>query len=107
MNDVMPFEQEQKYYDEHKVRLLQHHEGKCALIVGDELVGAFDRQEDAYRAGVERFGNVPMFIRLVQHDDPPVSMPALTLDLISARTCIAGIRQAHRQGFIGEAPHEA
>ena len=81
----MPFEQEQKYYDDHKAQLLQHHEGKFALIVGEEFVGAFDRQQDAYRVGIERFGNVPMFIKLVQHDDTPVSMPALTLGLISAR----------------------
>ena len=85
MGNVMPFEREQKYYDEHKAQLLQHHGGKFALIVGGELVGAFDRQEDAYRVGIKRSGNVPMFIKLVQHDDPPVSMPAITLGLISAR----------------------
>lgn len=85
MIDQMPFELERTYYDEHKVELLQHHEGKFVLIVGEALFGTFDRQEDAYAAGIARFGNVPMFIKLVQHDDPPVSIPALTLGLLRVR----------------------
>ena len=83
---AMPFETEQRYYDEHKAELLQHHEGKFVLIIGGELVGVFDRQEDAYAAGIARFGNVPMFIKSVQRADPPVSIPAMTLGLIGGST---------------------
>ncbi len=82
----MSFELEQKYYNDHKAELLSHHDGKFVLIVGEELVGAYDRQEDAYRAGVARFGNVAMFIKRVQAEDPPVSIPAMTLGLISAHS---------------------
>ncbi len=81
----MPFELEQKYYDEHREELLQHHEGKIALIVKEQLVGVFDRQEDAYEAGIAKFGNVPLFIKRVQRDEPRVSIPAMTLGLIGAR----------------------
>ena len=83
---TMPFEKEQQFYDEHKQELLQHHEGKFVLIVGGELVGAFDRQEDAYAAGIARFGNVPMFMKFVQRDDLPVSIPAMTLGRIGGNT---------------------
>jgi hypothetical protein len=82
----MPFEREQKFYDQHKAELLRHHLGKFVLIVGEELIGAYDEQEAAYRVGIERFGNVPLFIKLVEAQDPTVSLPALTLGLIGART---------------------
>ncbi|MBI4487095.1 MAG: hypothetical protein HY655_13905 [Acidobacteria bacterium] len=81
----MVFEIEQKYYDEHCEELLRHHEGKCVLIVKDQLVGVFDRQEDAYEAGIARFGNVPLFIKRVLREEPRVSLPAMTLGLIGAR----------------------
>lgn len=82
----MPFEREQKYYDDHKRDLLEHHAGKYVLVVGDELVGTFDNQEAAYGVGIERFGNVPLFIKRVEADDPPASIPAMTLGLISAHS---------------------
>jgi class 3 adenylate cyclase len=50
--------------------LLHHHEGKFALAIGDELVGVFDRQEDADRAGIEKGGNVPMLIRRIVREEP-------------------------------------
>ncbi len=81
----MLFELEQKYYDEHREELLQHHEDKFALIVNEQLVGVFDRQEDAYEAGIAKFGNVPLFIKRVLRDEPRVSIPAMTLGLIGAR----------------------
>jgi hypothetical protein len=81
---TMAFDVEQKYYDEHKAELLQHHAGKYVLIVKGQLVGVFDRQEDAYSAGISQFGNVPLFIKRVTADDPPVSIPAMTLGLIGA-----------------------
>jgi hypothetical protein len=56
------------------------------LIVKGELVGAYDRHEDAYAAGIAKFGNVPMFITRVQLEDPPASLPAMTLGLIGARS---------------------
>jgi hypothetical protein len=82
----MPLELEQKYYDDHKAELLQHHAGKFVLIVKGELVGVYDRHEDAYAAGIAKFGNVPMFITRVQLEDPPASLPAMTLGLIGARS---------------------
>ena len=82
----MPFEREQKFYDDNRGDLLEHHVGKYVLIVGDELIGTFDDQEAAYGAGIGQFGNVPLFIKRVEADDPPASIPAMTLGLISAHS---------------------
>lgn len=80
----MVFEQEQKYYDDHKPELLKHHLGKFVLIVKSELIGAYDHEEDAYSVGISKFGNVPLFIKCVEVDEPPTTMPAMTLGLIRA-----------------------
>ncbi len=82
----MPFDRERAYYEQHKEDLLRHHEGKFVLIVGEDLVGSFDAQGAAYEAGIAKYGNVPLFIKLVQRDEPKVSIPAMTLGFIGARS---------------------
>jgi hypothetical protein len=58
------------YFKSIKKGLLRHHRGKFALIVGKKLVGNFDRRADAYRDGIEKYGNVPMLINLISLDRP-------------------------------------
>lgn len=81
------FEQEQAYFDAHKADLLQHHNGKYALIKDDQLAGVYDTEQAAYEAGVHRFGLASFFIKLVVDDqENQVSyFPALQLGLINAR----------------------
>ena len=45
-----------------------------------------DREDDAeaYKAGVEHFGNQPFLIKQVLADDTTVSFPALTMGMINA-----------------------
>ena len=77
-------ETELQFYNSIKQDLLQHHEGKFVLIIGAEKLGIFDRDEDAYRAGLSQRGNVPMLIRKIQQEEPVVSLPALTFGLLNA-----------------------
>lgn len=70
-------ERELRVYEARRAEFLQHHAGKFVLIKGEEFVGAYDTQEAAYSAGVQRFGNEPMFIRLVAHEDRVEFLPAL------------------------------
>jgi len=81
----MPLETELEAFAQLKPELLQHHLGKFALIIGRDLVGTFDTREEAYRAGIEARGNVPMLIKLVVHEEPTESIPAMTLGLLTAR----------------------
>jgi len=80
----MALETELTFFESIKAELLPHNEGKYALIIGRELIGTYDRQEDAYKAGVEAKGNVPMLIKLISVRERPESLPAMTLGLISA-----------------------
>lgn len=80
----MPLEQEQAYFDAIRARLLAEHPGKFALIRGSELIGTFDSEENAYVAGLERFGNTPFLVKQILPEDPVAHLPALSLGLIRA-----------------------
>lgn len=80
----MALENELAFFDSIKAELLTHNEGKYALIVGRELIGIYDRQEDAYKAGIETKGNVPMLIKLISRTETNVTIPAMTPGLIGA-----------------------
>ena len=77
----MALEIEQRYFGSIKDDLLRHHGGKFALIIGSELLGVYDTAEQAYIAGIESRGNVPMLIKHVLVEDPIASIPVLTLGL--------------------------
>ena len=81
----MALETELTYFNEIRGELLRHHEGKYALVIGRELLGVYDHREEAYRAGIERQGNVPMLIKQVLRDEPTETVPAMGLGLIGAR----------------------
>ena len=81
----MALEKELAFYESTKDQLLKHHEGKHVLIVGDEQLGVFDRPEDAYAAGIEQRGNVPMLIKRVEKEERVETIPAMVLGLINAR----------------------
>ena len=81
----MPLEIELTHFDAIKGELLQHHEGKFALVIGTELLGVFDSGEAAYAAGLGKRGNVPMLIKQITQGERTESVPAMTLGLMSAR----------------------
>jgi len=81
----MALEREIHRFEALKAELLQHHEGKFALVVGEDLIGVFDREEDAYKAGIEGRGNVPMLIKRILRVELTESVPAMTLGLLGAR----------------------
>ena len=53
------------------------------LIKGEQFVQAFTTDQEAYRAGLEKFGNQPFLIKQVLEDDTKVSYPALTVGAIN------------------------
>jgi hypothetical protein len=81
----MPLERELAFYESIKEQLLQHHEGKFVLIIGNEQLGIFDNSEDAYKHGIEARGNVPMLIKRIDRDEKVELLPAMVLGLINAR----------------------
>ena len=82
----MELQKELDFFQANRPKWLQEYKGKFALIKGTELIGTFDTAENAYVAGVERFGNVPFLIKQVLEEEPVGHIPALTLGLVRAHS---------------------
>lgn len=80
----MPLETELALFARMKEQLLSSHEGKFVLIHGEEFVGAFDSAENAYSAGVARFGQEPFLVKKVTAREEVYRNQALSLGLIHA-----------------------
>ena len=83
---MMVLQIELKYYSDQKVELLKHHKGQIALIKAAKLEGTFTTHEEAFSAGVQKFGNVPFLIQHIQEDDEFVQHPSLSVGIISAHS---------------------
>ncbi|MGD0697782.1 MAG: hypothetical protein ABSB82_23450 [Terriglobia bacterium] len=81
----MPLEKEVEYFRQHKDEWLLHHEGKYALVRGEELIGTFTKEEEAYEEGVKHFGAGPFLIKPILKVEPPEQIPAFFLGLSNAR----------------------
>jgi hypothetical protein len=68
------YDRERAAYDGMKADLLSRAEGKYVVLVGDEMIGPFDRHEDAERAGFARFGLSPLFIKQVLAGEPVIEV---------------------------------
>lgn len=72
------------FYNKNKKEYLKTHKDKFLLIKGEELFGAFDSQEEAYKVGVEKFGSEAFLIKKVADEEQSASIPALTVGVINA-----------------------
>ncbi|MCX5973336.1 MAG: hypothetical protein NTU59_01425 [Coprothermobacterota bacterium] len=82
----MELQQELDYFKSIKEDLLKRYEDKFALIKGRELVNTFTTWEEAFNAGIERFGNVPFLIKPIQEEDERIQFPALVVGAINAKS---------------------
>ena len=80
----MALEVELAYFNRRKAEFLTQHEGKYVLIKGEELVGAFNSEEEAYVAGLDRFGNQAFLIKRAAAEEPAVNYLALRFGLLHA-----------------------
>ena len=78
------FHEELDYFEENKDRLLKNHLGQYALIMGREIISTFSSSEDAYRAGIVKFGRQPFLIKHIAEKEEPAQIPALFTGLIGA-----------------------
>ena len=76
---------ELQFYEKNKQEYLKLYKGQFVLIKGEKLVGAFTTDAEAYKAGLEQFGNKPFLIKQVLEGDTKVSYPALTVGAINVR----------------------
>ena len=82
----MALEREIEYFKSQKEEWLRYYKGQIVLIKGEELVGTFTTQHEAFVAGVKRFGNVPFLIQAVLEQDEVAQLPALSVGVLSAHS---------------------
>ena len=62
-------EQEYKFFLSHLEEFSKTHLYEFVLIKGEQVVDFFASYEQALRAGLSRFGNVPFFIEEVKEEE--------------------------------------
>jgi hypothetical protein len=77
-------ETERDYFEKHREDLLRQYPGKFVVIKDQQLVGSFETIQDALGAGAREFGTTSFLVRRTDESPEDVSIPALTLGLLSA-----------------------
>lgn len=79
MSGQSPLQKEYQFYFGVKADLLKQYKGKFALIKEQKVVGTFDTDQDAYKTGLEKLGNVPFLIIRIQEGDENTWIPVLSM----------------------------
>lgn len=69
MGKPMELKREYETYKANKEDLLTKHEGQYVLIKGADIIEVFTSYEDALKAGLKKFGNVPFLVKQIQRED--------------------------------------
>ena len=78
-------EKERKFYDEKLDELVSQHVGQFVLIKEEELIGVYNKIEEALAEGARRFGMQPFLVRQISKtSETEVNIPALTIGILRA-----------------------
>ena len=66
-------EKEIAFFEQHRANLVNEANGKYALVKGESLVGIFETQDEAIRAGYRSFGNQPFLVKHIVLADIPLN----------------------------------
>ena len=81
----MALERELETFNRMKDELLKNHAGKFSLIHGEDFINAFDTAENAYDAGVEKFGRESFLVKKISPEPEVYRNQAFVLGLMNAR----------------------
>jgi hypothetical protein len=76
MSEQSLLQTELEYFQKHKQEYLKLYRGQFVLIKGEVFAGTYTTEAEAYKAGLEKFGNTPFFIKQVLDNDESISYPA-------------------------------
>jgi len=82
--EAMALETELKYFNEHKAELASRFPGKFVVVKGESAAGGFQTIQEALGAGARQFGMESFLVRRTDEAAQEVSIPALTLGILSA-----------------------
>lgn len=76
-------EKEISFFEKNKQDYLSKYKDQFVLIKGEQFLGSYTTETEAYTAGVEKFGNEPFLIKQVIEKEEGISFPALTVGAIN------------------------
>lgn len=76
---------ELKFFEKNKKEYLQKFKNSFVLIKGEEFGGVYTIEEEAYKSGLEKYGNTPFLIKQVLEKEKNVSFSSLFFSLKNAR----------------------
>lgn len=79
-------DKERKIFEQYRQEWCSKYPGKIVLIKGEELIGIFDKLEDALSEGARHFGIDSFLVRRVEETEELVYIPALTLGILRANS---------------------
>jgi hypothetical protein len=74
-------QQEWDFFEQQRLDLLAQAPGKYALVKGSELIGIFDTELEAVRAGYQKIGNEPFLVKHIVEADIPLQFTSFTLGI--------------------------
>ena len=77
MTTKIALQKEVKYFEKKKKDLLKKNKGAFALIKDSELIGTFPTEENAYKEGIQLFGNAPFLIKQILAKENNISFSSL------------------------------
>ena len=77
MSEQNILQTELEYFQQHRQEYQKLYKGQFVLIKETEFAGTFTTEFEAYKAGLEKFGNTPFFIKQVLDNDEIVSYPRI------------------------------
>ena len=67
------------YFETRRLELLAEAPGKYALIKGAALLGIYETELDAVRAGYQQIGNAPFLVKRIVEADVPLIFTSFNL----------------------------
>lgn len=93
---MVMLEVELKYLEDHRKELLEQYGGKFLVIKGQEVLGSFDTFQEALKSTASSEGLTNVLIRRPVDGSDEISIPALTLGILSANNARTGVRSGTR-----------
>lgn len=72
-------QEEVAFFERQRLELLERASGKYVLIKGTEVIGIFDTEIEAARAGYRQIGNEPFLIKHIVEADVPLIFTSFNL----------------------------
>ena len=77
--DTIELRTELQFFEAHRLELMRDSAGKYALVKGTELLGIYDAELDALRAGFQQLGDEAFLVKHIVEADVPLNFSTFNL----------------------------